>query len=101
LFHFVKLDVKIHNMTAQIHGIAIHPTKYSTLGSAFQTPVQPQALPVPYWVCRNAALAREIGLNDEWLSNQELLETLTGNHVPTGLQPTASVYSGNWEMGGL
>ena len=86
-------------MTAQLNGIAIHPARYSTLGDAFQTPVHPQALPAPYWVCRNAALAREIGLSDDWLHNhdtmQEVLETLTGNNVPTGLQPTASVYSGH------
>jgi serine/tyrosine/threonine adenylyltransferase len=82
-------------MTAQLNGIAIHPTSYATLGNAFQTRVQPQALPTPYWVCRNAALARELGLSDEWLRHQEVLETLTGNHVPAGLQPTASVYSGH------
>jgi serine/tyrosine/threonine adenylyltransferase len=89
------MNVKIHDMTAQLHGIAIHPTKYSTLGSAFQTRVQPQALLTPYWVCRNAALARELGLSEEWFRNQEVLSTLTGNHVPNGLQPTASVYSGH------
>ena len=89
------MNVKIHDMTAQLNGIALRPTKYSALGSAFQTPVQPQALTAPYWVCRNAALARELGLSDEWLRHQEVLGTLTGNHVPAGLQPTASVYSGH------
>jgi serine/tyrosine/threonine adenylyltransferase len=86
-------------MTAHLHGVAIHPTSYSTLGTAFQSRVQPQPLPAPYWVCRNAALARELGLSEEWLySNDgklEVLETLTGNHVPAGLQPAASVYSGH------
>ena len=82
-------------MTAQLTGISIHPTKYSSLGATFQTQVQPQALPQPYWVCRNAALARELGLSDEWFRHQEVLETLTGSHVPQGLQPTASVYSGH------
>jgi uncharacterized protein YdiU (UPF0061 family) len=82
-------------MTAQLNGVAIHPTRYSKLGDAFQTPVHPQALPAPYWVCRNAALARELGLSDDWLRHQEVLETLTGNNVPVGLQSTASVYSGH------
>jgi serine/tyrosine/threonine adenylyltransferase len=93
------MNVKIHDMTTQLHarlhGIAIHPTAYSILGGAFQTQVQPQALPTPYWVCRNAALARELGLSDGWLRNLDVLETLTGNIVPAGLQPTASVYSGH------
>jgi serine/tyrosine/threonine adenylyltransferase len=82
-------------MTANLNGATIRATSYSQLGSAFQTPVQPQALPLPYWVCKNAALARELGLGDEWLRSQEVLETLTGNLVPTGLNPTASVYSGH------
>jgi serine/tyrosine/threonine adenylyltransferase len=86
-------------LTAHLNGIAIHPTHYSRLGNAFQTQVQPQPLPNPYWVCKNAALARELGLGEEWLQNHEteqvVLETLTGNHVPAGLQPTACVYSGH------
>ena len=82
-------------MTSQLNGVALHPAKYSTLGGAFQTHVNPQALPAPYWVCRNAALARELGLSEEWMRSQEILEALTGNHIPAGLQPTASVYSGH------
>ncbi len=82
-------------MTANLNGATIRDTSYSQLGDAFQTQVQPQALPAPYWVCRNAALARELGLTEEWLRSQQVLETFTGNHIPAGLQPTASVYSGH------
>ncbi len=82
-------------MTIQLHGVPLHPTQFSVLGDAFQTRVVPQALPAPYWVCRNASLARELGLSDEWMRSHEVLETLTGSHVPVGLQPTASVYSGH------
>jgi serine/tyrosine/threonine adenylyltransferase len=89
------MNVKIHDMTAQLNGVAIHPARFTKLGDAFQTPVHPQALTAPYWVCRNAALAREIGLDEEWMRSQEVLETLTGNNVPFGLQSTASVYSGH------
>jgi serine/tyrosine/threonine adenylyltransferase len=87
--------VKIGNMISHLNGAAVHSTDYSQLGNAFQTKVQPQALQQPYWVCKNAALARELGLSDEWLRSQEVLKTLTGNHVPEGLQTTASVYSGH------
>ena len=82
-------------MFSQLHGISIYPSAYSRLGAAFQSQVQPQPLPNPYWVCKNAALARELGLSDEWLRHQEVLETLTGNLVPDGLQISASVYSGH------
>lgn len=82
-------------MTAHLSGITILPTSYSALGASFQTQVQPQPLPAAYWVCHNAALARELGLSDEWMRSQEVLETFTGNCVPDGLQPVASVYSGH------
>jgi uncharacterized protein YdiU (UPF0061 family) len=82
-------------MTIQLQGTTLNAARYSSLGDAFQTHVQPQALPAPYWVCRNAALARELGLSDEWMRSHEVLETLTGNNVPVGLRPTASVYSGH------
>jgi serine/tyrosine/threonine adenylyltransferase len=82
-------------MISQLHGISIYPSAYSQLGTAFQSQVQPQPLPSPYWVCKNAALARELGLRDEWMRHQDVLETFTGNHMPAGMQPAASVYSGH------
>ena len=82
-------------MFSQLHGISIYPSAYSQFGTVFQSQVQPQPLPNPYWVCKNAALARELGLSDEWMRHQEVLETLTGNCVPAGLMPAASVYSGH------
>jgi serine/tyrosine/threonine adenylyltransferase len=87
--------IETEDMTANLNGVTIRPTSYSQLGNAFQTQVQPQPLPQPYWVCKNAALARELGLSDEWLRSEEVLETLTGNRVPAGLNPNASVYSGH------
>ncbi|MEO6291334.1 MAG: protein adenylyltransferase SelO [Burkholderiaceae bacterium] len=68
---------------------------FSQLGDAFYSPLQLQALPKPYWVCRNAALARELGLTDEWMHSQAALDSLTGNHMLDGLPATASVYSGH------
>jgi serine/tyrosine/threonine adenylyltransferase len=85
----------VSELHSLLHGISIHPSMFSQLGSAFQSPIQPQLLPNPYWVCKNAALARELGLSDDWLRQNEVLETLTGNHVPAGLQPATSVYSGH------
>ncbi|MDO8774748.1 MAG: YdiU family protein, partial [Burkholderiaceae bacterium] len=54
-----------------------------------------QPLPEPYWVCRNAALARELGLDDAWMNSQEALSALTGNHVLPDTPALASVYSGH------
>ena len=69
--------------------------RVSQLGDAFHAQLQVQPLPAPYWVCRNAALARELGLTDEWMNSQAALDSLTGNHMLDGLSATASVYSGH------
>ena len=69
--------------------------RFAQLGDAFYTPLQAQPLPEPYWVCRNAALARELGLDDAWMNSQEALNLLTGNQVLPDTQALASVYSGH------
>ena len=69
--------------------------RFAQLGYAFHSPLQLQALPEPYWVCRNAALARELGLTDDWMNSQIALNSLTGNQTLGGLPATASVYSGH------
>jgi uncharacterized protein YdiU (UPF0061 family) len=69
--------------------------RFARLGSDFSTPQPLRPLSAPYWVSRNAALARELGLDASWLASQEALETFTGNRVLPGTEPLASVYSGH------
>jgi uncharacterized protein YdiU (UPF0061 family) len=69
--------------------------RFARLGASFHTRLQPQALPEPYWVSRSAALARELGLQQEWFASQDALEVFSGNRVPAGAEPLASVYSGH------
>lgn len=40
-------------------------------------------------------MARELGLEDSWLTSQDLLEALSGNCAIAGTRPLASVYSGH------
>ena len=68
---------------------------FAQLGNGFYTPLAPHPLPAPYWVGRSAAVARELGLSDDWLNSPELLEVLSGNQPLRGTQPLASVYSGH------
>ncbi|MBG6072844.1 MULTISPECIES: YdiU family protein [unclassified Polaromonas] len=68
---------------------------FATLGPDFYTELQPRPLPTPYWVGRNRALARELGLQDEWLESADVLAALTGNQQLQGTRPLASVYSGH------
>ena len=68
---------------------------FARLGPGFYTELQPTPLPSPYWVSRSQALARELGLADQWLESAEALEVLTGNRGMAGSRPLASVYSGH------
>ena len=81
------------------HTFVLRPS-LSELGPEFFTPVQPASLPAPRWVGTSLALARELGLDEEWLRSDEALHTFTGNHLAPGSAPVASVYSGhqfgNW-----
>ena len=69
--------------------------RFTQLGERFYTRLQPQALPDPYWISRNQAVARELGLEQAWLESHEALDAFTGNQVLTGSEPLASVYSGH------
>ena len=68
---------------------------FAGLGPDFYTELMPSPLPSPYWVGRNRALARELGLQSQWLESAESLAALTGNHLLPGARPLASVYSGH------
>ena len=69
--------------------------RFARLGSKFSTPLQPQALPEPYWISRNQAVARELGLEESWFESQESLNAFVGNSTLPGSDPLASVYSGH------
>ena len=68
---------------------------FAQLGMGFYTEVQPRPLSSPYWVGRSRALARELGLDEQWLESTEALQLLTGNQLLAGPKPIASVYSGH------
>ena len=68
---------------------------FADLGSAFFTELQPTHLPSPSLAGLNLQLAREMGLDPEWLASADGIEVLTGNRVLPGSRPLASVYSGH------
>ena len=68
---------------------------FAQLGSSFYTHLSAQPLPSPYWVGRSRAMAKALGLDDNWLESNEALQALTGNALLAGSQPLASVYSGH------
>jgi serine/tyrosine/threonine adenylyltransferase len=68
---------------------------FAQLGSSFYTHLSAQPLPSPYFVGRSRAVAKALGLEDNWLARDEALQALTGNALLPGSQPLSSVYSGH------
>ena len=68
---------------------------FERLGGDFHTRLPPVPLRDPYWVGRSAAMARELGLADDWWRTHEALEAFSGNRPLAGSAPLASVYSGH------
>ena len=64
------------------------------LGAAYGTDLPPQAVGDPHWVACSGHLAHALGLAD-WIDGDDALAVLSGNRLPGGSQPHASVYSGH------
>ena len=69
--------------------------RFARLGQKFHTRLHAQALPDPYWISRNQAVARELGIEESWFGSQESLNAFVGNSTLPGSDPLASVYSGH------
>jgi serine/tyrosine/threonine adenylyltransferase len=68
---------------------------FAALGPAFFTRLPAAALPQPYLVGANLALAREMGLPEALFATSAAVEAFTGNVPFAGADPLASVYSGH------
>ena len=83
------------SLATEPHAPSRWAARFAHLGTAFGTTLEPQPLPAPYWVGRNPALARQLGLSEAWAASDEALAIFSGNRVPDGSSPLASVYSGH------
>ena len=68
---------------------------FAALGPDFYTELRPTPLPAPHWVGASDGVARLIGLDASRLRSEEALQAFTGNALPAGSRPLASVYSGH------
>ena len=82
-------------MTTDLPQQLIWNNRFAKFGDKFSTRLPPQALPEPYWISRNQAVCRELGLEESWLESQEALSAFVGNSVLPDSEPLASVYSGH------
>ncbi|MBC5786269.1 YdiU family protein [Ramlibacter sp. USB13] len=68
---------------------------FAALGSSFYTELRPTPLPQPHLVSLNRSLAAELGLDADLLATPEAVAAFTGNALPAGSRPLATVYSGH------
>jgi serine/tyrosine/threonine adenylyltransferase len=80
---------------ARIHFRDKNQTRFANLGAAFCTRLSSRPLPAPYLVGASLAMARELGLDGQWLASSKAIDALTGNTELLGSEPYASVYSGH------
>jgi len=68
---------------------------FAALGPAFFSRLDPRPLPAPYPVASSPTVAALLGLDATWLQSDAALQLFSGNALPVGGDPLASVYSGH------
>jgi len=72
---------------------------YARLGERFYTRQLPVPVSSPGLIRINHALARQLGLDPQWLESQQGVAFIAGNHIADGSEPLAAVYAGH-QFGG-
>jgi len=68
---------------------------FARLGDQFFTRVAPEALPDPYLVSVNPAMAHILGLEKKQFSSQAFVDYFSGSRLPEGADPLAMLYAGH------
>jgi len=68
---------------------------YARLPPRFFAPTPPHQPPAPTLVRLNTQLARELGVDPDWLAGPAGLDMLSGRSLPAGAEPIALAYAGH------
>jgi uncharacterized protein YdiU (UPF0061 family) len=68
---------------------------YTLLPERFYARQAPVPVSDPSLVRVNHGLARQLGIDPDWLESDEGIATIAGNHLPPGADPIATVYAGH------
>lgn len=82
-------------MNAPSPEFPIFDNSFAALPEAFYTRLHPQALPAPYVVSVNSAVAGLLGFSTEFINSRDFAEVFAGNQPLPGGDPLAAVYSGH------
>ncbi|GAB3375629.1 YdiU family protein [Spongiibacter taiwanensis] len=68
---------------------------YAKLSDRFYSPLSPAQVPAPAWIACNTELAKDVGIDPQWLASDAGLAMAAGNQLPAGAEPIATVYAGH------
>jgi serine/tyrosine/threonine adenylyltransferase len=86
-------------MTAAAESTITFDRRFARELSELAVPWQAEEAPGPNLLVLNEELARELGLDPEYLQSPEGVRLLLGNHIPAGATPVAQAYAGH-QFGG-
>ena len=86
-------------MTAAAEYTVAFDGRFARELSELAVPWQAEEAPSPGLLVLNEKLARELGLDPEYLRSPEGVRLLVGNHIPPGATPVAQAYAGH-QFGG-
>jgi uncharacterized protein YdiU (UPF0061 family) len=72
---------------------------YIQLPERFYSKLAPTPVACPGPIRVNPGLARELGIDADWLASEEGTQVLAGNELPLGAEPISAVYAGH-QFGG-
>jgi serine/tyrosine/threonine adenylyltransferase len=73
---------------------------YARLPDRFYAKLAPTPVARPRLIRLNGALARDLGLDADWLASDDGVAMLAGNRMPAGADPLAQAYAGH-QFGGF
>lgn len=73
---------------------------YVNLPEHFYQRIAPSKVPAPSLIAVNDDLARELGIDPDWLKSDEGIAVLSGNEIAAGSEPLAQAYAGH-QFGGF
>jgi uncharacterized protein YdiU (UPF0061 family) len=88
------------NVQPDAAGFLALENSYARLPERFFARLPPTRVAAPRLVKLNVALARDLGLDPDFLASPEGVEILAGNRVPDGAEPIAMAYAGH-QFGGF
>jgi uncharacterized protein YdiU (UPF0061 family) len=79
----------------QVTNLFVFDNSYAHLPERFYARLAPAKVAAPHLIRVNSPLARELGIDPDWLASPDGVAAVSGNSVPEGAAPLAMAYAGH------